>query len=407
MCADDAAIFLTPTMRDVSNLTNLLLHFGRATGHCTNMQKTSVTPISCGNINLEAVLSNLSVSRPNFPIKYLGLPLTTRRLVRLDFQPLVDKAANKLSTWNGRNQAGRVSLTKSVLSSQPIYLLSALKPPKETIVDLDRLRKGFIWACDRELTGGKCKVKWTRTTLPKEHGGLGVLNLDRFARALRLRWLWHQWVSPQKPWVGTKVPCDNTDHLLFTTCTKIHIGDGTKTRFWTDAWVQGRRPKDIAPGLFKCTQNKRKTAAEALQNNNWIRDLNYRYGFTVNLLHEYFTLWQLVRDIRLQHAQQDTILWKLTQKGKYTTTSAYKAQFLGCTREPILETISGAWAPPKCKFFAWLYKTESGLQTDYNDEVGTTSQRALYAGATWKSHTTWLRHVDSPEESGTRWPLGN
>lgn len=80
--------------------------------------------------------------------------------------------------WNGRNltQAGRVNLTKSVVSSQPVYMLTALKPPKEVIEDIDKYRKCFLWAGDKELTGGKCKVNWTRTTLAKENGGLGVLD---------------------------------------------------------------------------------------------------------------------------------------------------------------------------------------------------------------------------------------
>jgi hypothetical protein len=32
-----------------------------------------------------------------------------------------------------------------------------------------------------------CKVNWRKTTLPKHLGGLGVLDLDKFARVLRLR----------------------------------------------------------------------------------------------------------------------------------------------------------------------------------------------------------------------------
>jgi hypothetical protein len=76
----------------------------------------------------------------------------------------MDKGA-KLSVWVGRNliQAGRVSLTKSVLSSQPVYFLAVLRPNKELLEDLDnKLRRRFLWAGDKQLTGGKCKVNWTR-----------------------------------------------------------------------------------------------------------------------------------------------------------------------------------------------------------------------------------------------------
>lgn len=275
MYADDAIIFLKPTKRDVANLKDLLARFGQVTGLSTNIQKTSITPISCDGMDLDDILSDFPATRLSFPIKYLGLPLTVRRLRRLDFQPLVDRAASKMSTWNGRNltQAGRVTLVKSVLSSQPVYLMTALKPPKETLDEVDTMRKRFLWAGDKELTGGKCKINWTRTTLPKEYGGLGILNLQKFARALRLRWLWHEWTAPDKAWVGTGTPCDDTDRLLFRACTMITVGNGHKTRFWWDAWVQGTRPKDIAPGLFARTMNKNKTVTVAMEITNGFRIL--------------------------------------------------------------------------------------------------------------------------------------
>jgi len=46
---------------------------------------------------LEETLSGFLVVRINFPIKYLGLPLTVRRLRKIDFQPLVEKATSKIS----------------------------------------------------------------------------------------------------------------------------------------------------------------------------------------------------------------------------------------------------------------------------------------------------------------------
>jgi hypothetical protein len=97
----------------------------------------------------------------------------------MDFQPLVDKAAGKLSTWNSWNlsQAGRACLTKVVLTSQPVYLLTVIKPPKEVLKDNDKIRRRFLWAGDKALSGGKCKVNWMKTTLPRELSGLGILNL--------------------------------------------------------------------------------------------------------------------------------------------------------------------------------------------------------------------------------------
>jgi hypothetical protein len=113
------------------------------TGLQTNLQKTTGSAISCGDINLDVVLAVLPVARAHFQIKYLGLPLSTRRLRKVDFEPQIDKATSKLSAWYGRNlmHVGRVSLTKSVLSSQPVYLLTVIKPSKEVLDKIDKIRR--------------------------------------------------------------------------------------------------------------------------------------------------------------------------------------------------------------------------------------------------------------------------
>ena len=133
--ADDAVIFVKPTTTDMANLKQLLTSFDEVTGLVSNLQKTSLTPINCRNIDLEEVLADFGATRTVFPIRYLGLPLSVGCLRKIDFQPIIDKAKAKLSTWNGRllTQAGRLSITKSVLSSQPIYLLTVLKTYKEIL----------------------------------------------------------------------------------------------------------------------------------------------------------------------------------------------------------------------------------------------------------------------------------
>ena len=183
-----------------------------------------------------------------------------------------------------------------MLSSLPVYLLSVLKAHKDILDELDKAGKKFLWAGDMTLTGRKCKVNWTKSGMAKENCGLGILNLERFARALRLRWLWHEWVSLEKAWVGTKTPCDDTDGLLFVACMAISVGDGNRMSFLHSGWLQGCRPKDIAPNLFKITRPKNRTVAATLQRHTWIRDIRRADGLALVHVHEFFKLWGMLRN---------------------------------------------------------------------------------------------------------------
>jgi hypothetical protein len=121
MYVDHAVIFLKPSLEDVNNLAELLSNFGLVTELQTNLQKMTVSAISCNEIDLDTILGNLPIARAHFPISYLGLPLSPRRLRKIDFQPQIDKAASKLLTWYGRNltQAGWVGLTKAGTCRSP------------------------------------------------------------------------------------------------------------------------------------------------------------------------------------------------------------------------------------------------------------------------------------------------
>jgi hypothetical protein len=77
-----------------------------------------------------------------------------------------------------------------VLTSIPIYFLTAFAPKKWTVKRLDKIRRGFLWKGDESTSGGHCLVSWKNVKKPKKLGGLGVLDLELFGHALRLRWLW-------------------------------------------------------------------------------------------------------------------------------------------------------------------------------------------------------------------------
>jgi hypothetical protein len=183
------------------------------------------------------LLRNFPGETCKFPGKYLGLPLHVRKLRKVEVQPLLYKIGARLPGWKGRflSISGRETLVKTVLSSQPIYHMTAFQEQKWLIKKIDRMRRSFLWRGETpdKVYGEHSIINWPMTCRPKEKGGLGILDLERFARALRLHWLWFQWKHTERAWNGLDLPVDRRDKELFATSTVVTIGDGKKARSGT------------------------------------------------------------------------------------------------------------------------------------------------------------------------------
>jgi hypothetical protein len=273
----------------------------------------------------------------------------------VEVQPLIDKIGARLPGWKGRllSSAGRETLVKTVLSSQPIYHMTAFPEQKWLIRKIDRLRRSFLWRGETpdKVYGGHSIINWPTTCRPKEKGGLGVLDLERFARALRLKWLWYQWKHQDRPWNKLDLLVDDRDRELFAASTVVTVGDGRTAKFWTSSWVGGQAPKVIAPALYKKSRRKNLTVQKALEDNRWIAHLIPL--ITSQEIREYATLWEEVSQTQLDDNIHDNIRWRWTEDGEYTAKSAYCIQFQRTFTKLKLQPIWKANAEPKCRFFAW------------------------------------------------------
>ena len=167
-------------LEDLSTIKEILRLFGEASGLRTNMQKSSIVPIHCATEQLEVVSRAMPCEVIDFPCKYLGLPLSIRKLTKADLQPIVDKIADMLPGWKAAlmSTAGRAVLVKAVLTAIPVYLLIALDVPKWLLRAIDKLHRAFLWKGRRLVNGGHCPVTWERACRPEELGGLGIHNLE-------------------------------------------------------------------------------------------------------------------------------------------------------------------------------------------------------------------------------------
>jgi hypothetical protein len=290
-----------------------------------------------------------------FPGKYVGLPLHFRNIKRIEFQPIIEKINKRLASWKGRlfSKAGRETLVKSVLTVQPIYLLTVFPAQKWLLKRIDKIKRNFLWKGENldSCKGGHCLMNWATTCLPKNKGGLGILDLERFARALRLRRLWLRWTDKDKAWTRLQLPCDKADVDLFNASTTVTIGNGETTNFWRSSWIWGQTPRNIAPTLYMKAKRKNISVCQALRNNRW---MHFCSPYTQDEeIKEFISLWQGINNTHELNDLDDTILWRWTADGKYSTSSAYKIQFTTNFCKMKICPIWKARTEPKCCFFTW------------------------------------------------------
>eukprot|EP00253_Pinus_taeda_P019731 PITA_19731 len=128
------------------------------------------------NISIQRNLSKiLSFQRESLPAKYLGVPLTDKLLHKDIWEPVLNKLKDKIRKWTNRalNLAGRLILTKAILQSIPIYMLSAIPAPTSVITNIRNIQRDFLWGKGEEKKKWAL-VAWDRVCKPKSHGGLGL-----------------------------------------------------------------------------------------------------------------------------------------------------------------------------------------------------------------------------------------
>ncbi|WVZ85337.1 hypothetical protein U9M48_032277 [Paspalum notatum var. saurae] len=314
--ADDVVIFLRPSASDISITLDILKLFGEASGLRTNMHKSNVFPIQCSEEDTTFKQDHLPCQVAEFPCKYIGVPLSLKKLTKQQIQPIIDRIADQLPGWKADllTKAGRRILVQFVLTSMLVYLTMAMDLPLWALKAIDKIRRGFLWRGRRDVKGGHCLLAWPKVTRPLE---LGV-------------------------------------KAFFEVAIVSEVGNGKNTIFWTDKWVQGQSLAQLAPNLFGSITNKakRRTVFEAATDLRWVQDI--RGAITVPVLAEFFKIWDLLSNLVLQPEIEDTHRWQFSSSGVYSTKSAYGGFFIGAVQFGPWERIWKTWAPGKCKFFMWL-----------------------------------------------------
>lgn len=145
--ADDVVIFCHTDAAEIAAVCGLLHVFGDASGLRTNFAKCSVPTIECTPEDAAATGNALECKVANFPITYLGLPPSIRKVPSSALMPLVDKMLKKLTTWKAAflSRGERLALVRHVLSAMPVHILLAMSLNPTILRRINRvIRDSFL-----------------------------------------------------------------------------------------------------------------------------------------------------------------------------------------------------------------------------------------------------------------------
>ncbi|XP_058734147.1 uncharacterized protein LOC131605864 [Vicia villosa] len=199
--ADDVLLFCRGDPTSVEMMQQAFSKFIKSTGLIANPSKSTMFCGGIDNIMQRRLHKITGFKEGVFPVKYLRVPLTCKRLTIQHYLPLIDKILARIHHWTAKllTYAGRIQLVKSIISGIAQYRMSCFPFPKIVLAKIDRICRSFIWTGTENSR--KSPVEWSTICKPYAQGGLQILNLQVWNHVLMLKCLWNICRMAKNLWV--------------------------------------------------------------------------------------------------------------------------------------------------------------------------------------------------------------
>ncbi|XP_010435962.1 PREDICTED: uncharacterized protein LOC104719693 [Camelina sativa] len=371
--ADDLLVFTDGTKTSIEGILTIFDKFADYSGLKISLEKSTLYMAGVKEDDQADILSSFPFANGSLPVRYLGLPLLTKRMTTQDYAPLIARIKDRISCWSARHLsfAGRLQLIASVLHSLINFWMSAFRLPNACISEIDSLCSAFLWS-GPTLNTKKAKVAWKDVCIPREEGGLGLRSLKEanMVSCLKLIWrllsaksLWSQWLktylirkgsfwsikanTASGSWMWRKLLKYRHIALDFI---KYEVRSGQGVSFWHDKWSALGCLLDITGprGCIDMGIPLDATVAEALHH----RKRRHR----VDYLNQIEQALDEIRSLGTTSAA-DIVLWK-GKGGRFTTKFTTRETWLQLREcHDKKDWVTGIWfsqATPKYSFIAWL-----------------------------------------------------
>ncbi|GAU34179.1 hypothetical protein TSUD_162800 [Trifolium subterraneum] len=394
--ADDTLCIGEASIENLWTMKAILRGFELASGLRVNFWKSCLIGVNVRDDFMELACTFLNCIQGFVPFKYLGLPVGANPRRLSTWEPLVASLRKKLNSWGHKHVSieGRLVLINSVLNSIPIFYLSFMKMPVQVLKKVIRIQREFLWG---GVNGGR-NLSWIKRRVVcqgKKNGGLGIRDLKAVNLSLLMKWRWRLlnsedtglwkevlvakygghilhnvvWSLGSPPYraslwwkdINDLQACVNSKNWVAEMVTRF-LGNGSRTRFWSDNWIGDVLLCSKFPRLFSLSLQKEATVSEMMVVEGETKSWNFLWRRSLFLWEEerVSQLLSLLENVSLS-LEEDKWHWALDPDGCFSVKSAYDSLLENLDTSPNLspyeaKIFSNIWdspAPLKVVVFSW------------------------------------------------------
>ena len=199
--ADDTTLILNGCRDSLLAALNTIEIFGSISGLKVNTDKTKLVWIGKKRHSKDKLEINKNLSWGNTMFRFLGIEFSVDLCNMMDqnFKPLIIKTENILKSWRKHylTPLGKITILKTLIIPMFNHLfLSLPNPSYNYLAQLNRIMYHFIW------DGKPEKISRIQMCKPYDQGGLKMIDLECFIKALKVTWVRRLYMSQDSPWIN-------------------------------------------------------------------------------------------------------------------------------------------------------------------------------------------------------------
>ncbi|XP_015166576.1 uncharacterized protein [Solanum tuberosum] len=200
--ADDLLLFSRGDQKSVKIIYQCFQKFSQASGLQANMNKISIYFGGVPDQVKRNILQQSGFGCGEFPFKYLGVPLSTKKLTIMQWSPLVNKIIARISSWTAKkfSYAGRMQLVQSVLFGIQAYWSQLFIIPAKVLKLIESYCRSFTWSGSNTINK-RALIAWEKVCLPKSVGGMNLINIRLWNQAAIAKICWDLANKSDKLWI--------------------------------------------------------------------------------------------------------------------------------------------------------------------------------------------------------------